>query len=256
MDIAVVNFEERPDLYDSQEAICGRAFPVFLYYSETAAAYWEKMIRYYREYQLMLLCKDNIAAVVNCMPLNLDIPEENLPHEAFEWGFQKGIADYESGKAVNAVLGVQIVVPEAFKNKGLSTLAILALKEMCAEKGIETILIPVRPTLKSKYPLIDMDEYRRWTRSDGLPFDPWLRVHVRSQARVGRVCEKAVEIKGTVEQWETWTKMAFPQSGDYVVEGALCPVAIDKEKNLGTYVEPNIWVIYHPQSHNRSNNEQ
>jgi len=53
MDYSVVTFKERPDLFDLQEAICGRAFPAFLYYSETAAAYWEKMIRYYREYQLM-----------------------------------------------------------------------------------------------------------------------------------------------------------------------------------------------------------
>jgi len=190
------------------------------------------------------------------MPLNLDIPEENLPHVAFEWGFQKGIADYESGKTVNIVLGVQIVVPEAFHARGLSTLAIQALKEKCVEKGIRTILIPVRPTFKSKYPLVDMEDYRRWTQSDGLPFDPWLRVHVRNNARVVKVCKRAVEIKGTVKQWETWTRMAFPQSGDYVVDGALCPVTIDREKDLGTYVEPNVWVTYRLQSNHRRDNEK
>jgi len=38
--------------------------------------------------------------------------------------------------------------------------------------------------------------------------------------------------------------MTFPDSGEYVVEGALCPVAIDKEEGLGRYVEPNVWVVY------------
>jgi len=38
--------------------------------------------------------------------------------------------------------------------------------------------------------------------------------------------------------------MTFPLSGEYVVEGALCPVVIDKEKGLGRYVEPNVWVSY------------
>ena len=38
--------------------------------------------------------------------------------------------------------------------------------------------------------------------------------------------------------------MKFPESGEYVVEGALCPVLIDREKNLGTYIEPNVWISY------------
>ncbi len=38
--------------------------------------------------------------------------------------------------------------------------------------------------------------------------------------------------------------MKFPESGEYVVEGALCPVSIDRENNLGTYIEPNVWISY------------
>jgi len=56
------------------------------------------------------------------------------------------------------------------------------------------------------------------TRIFSLPFDPWLRVHVRKNAKIINVCKKAVEIKGTVNQWETWTNMKFPESGKYVVE--------------------------------------
>ena len=82
------------------------------------------------------------------------------------------------------------------------------------------------------------------TRIFSLPFDPWLRVHVRKNAKTINVCKKAVEIKGTVNQWETWTNMKFPESGKYVVEGALCSVVINREKNLGTYIEPNVWVSY------------
>lgn len=38
--------------------------------------------------------------------------------------------------------------------------------------------------------------------------------------------------------------MRFPESGDYVVEGALVPVEIDRERSLGTYVEPNVWMVH------------
>jgi len=45
-----------------------------------------------------------------------------------------------------------------------------------------------------------------------------------------------------VAEWEGWTGMAFPETGDYVVEGALVPARIDRERDLGLYVEPNVWM--------------
>jgi hypothetical protein len=42
-------------------------------------------------------------------------------------------------------------------------------------------------------------------------------------------------IEGTVREWEAWAKMAFPESGQYVVSGALDLVDIDTTLNRGTY---------------------
>ena len=47
---------------------------------------------------------------------------------------------------------------------------------------------------------------------------------------------------GTVEQWETWTGLLFPSTGHYVIPDGLSPLYIDREADLGTYTEPNIWV--------------
>ena len=49
-------------------------------------------------------------------------------------------------------------------------------------------------------------------------------------------------IPGTVAEWEEWTDMTFPDSGTYVVPGALVPVQIDLEGDRGLYVEPNVWL--------------
>ena len=244
MNYIVVNFKDRPDLYEIQNDICGKAFPEFLYYSEVANKYWEKMIAYYGEYQLLLLLEDQIIAVINCMPMNLDILDDELPEEAFNWGMEKGIKDFEAGKEINAVLGVQIIIPEEYQGKGISSIAVEELKNMCVKMRIQRLIIPIRPTLKSKYPINDIDTYIKWKNKDGLPFDPWLRVHVKKNAKIIKACKKAIEIRGTVNQWETWTKMKFPESGEYVVEGALCPIVIDRENNLGTYIEPNVWISY------------
>ena len=51
-------------------------------------------------------------------------------------------------------------------------------------------------------------------------------------------------ITGTVSEWEGWTGMRLPESGDYVVPGALVPVAIDVERDVGTYTEPNVWMSH------------
>ena len=51
---------------------------------------------------------------------------------------------------------------------------------------------------------------------------------------------------GTVAQWEEWTELAFPDSGSYVVPGALVPVEIDRERDQGLYLEPNVWMVHPP----------
>lgn len=49
-------------------------------------------------------------------------------------------------------------------------------------------------------------------------------------------------IPGTVSDWEGWSEMAFPESGDYAVPGALTVVSVDRERDEGLYVAPNVWV--------------
>jgi hypothetical protein len=93
--------------------------------------------------------------------------------------------------------------------------------------GLECLVAPVRPTLKACYPLQAAEDYARWTRPDGLPFDPWLRVHARLGAELLGVAEGSMVISGSVAEWEAWSGLAFPASGEYVVPGALVPVEVD-----------------------------
>jgi hypothetical protein len=87
-----------------------------------------------------------------------------------------------------------------------------------------------------------MERYAAWRRPDGAPFDPWLRAHWRLGARTVRVAPRSMVVTGTVAEWEEWAAMPFPESGEYVVRGALCPVAVDRERDRGIYTEPNVWM--------------
>lgn len=119
-----------------------------------------------------------------------------------------------------------------------------AIKEIAKKSTIKTLIVPVRPTLKTKYPLISIEDYSTWTREDGLPFDPWLRVHKRLGGKVFKSADTSIIIKGSIKDWEKWTKMRIFNSGKYVVEGALNPIEIDFGNDVGHYTDPCIWVRY------------
>ena len=100
----------------------------------------------------------------------------------------------------------------------------------------------MRPADKSAYPLTPMERYAHWENDDGLPLDRWIRVHARMGAELLSVAPRTLLITGSVAEWEHWTDMRFPDSGSYVVPGALQPVVIDKTADEGRYEDPNVWM--------------
>jgi hypothetical protein len=125
---------------------------------------------------------------------------------------------------------------------GLAGKTLTALRERATAAGLQHVIAPVRPALKSRYPLTSMEAFARWCRSDGLHIDPWIRTHQRLGATVLAPAPRSMIITGTVAEWEDWAAMAFPQTGQYVVPGALDLVTIDREQDLGTYAETNLWM--------------
>jgi len=59
-----------------------------------------------------------------------------------------------------------------------------------------------------------------------------------------KIAPQSFRVSGTVSEWEEWTEMRFPDTGAYVVPGALVPVEIDREKDEGLYLEPNVWMVH------------
>jgi hypothetical protein len=66
-------------------------------------------------------------------------------------------------------------------------------------------------------------------REDGLPQDPWLRVHVRAGGRIVGTRKRAMVIPGLLDEWRSWTGLPFDVSGPVVVPGALVPVQCSVE---------------------------
>jgi hypothetical protein len=125
---------------------------------------------------------------------------------------------------------------------GLGGEALTAMRALTVKAGLKRMISPVRPVLKSRYPLTPMASYARWTRADGAHIDPWLRTHLRLGGVILGPAPRSMIVTGTVAEWEEWTGVAFPETGRYVVPRALDLVEIDRERDLGAYAETNLWM--------------
>ena len=119
-----------------------------------------------------------------------------------------------------------------------------AMKAAARSTGFRAVIACLRPTWTDRYPLVPIERYAWWTRDDGLPFDPWIRLHHRLGGRLAKASPRSMEMRGSVDDWETWAGMAFPESGVYVVPRATGPVEIDRERDVGVHFDQNVWVVH------------
>jgi hypothetical protein len=147
--------------------------------------------------------------------------------------------------SVNTLIPVAALVDKSIRGENISAEILKQIKSLAIQRGFINLIVPVRPTWKTRYPLQSIESYATWLNKDGLLYDPWLRTHQRLGATIMKWVSSTLKIEGTIEDWENWTDMIFPETGEYVVKNALQPVHIDVESNMGVYHEPNVW-MQHP----------
>ena len=222
------------------------SWPEFMLHDPIADENWHELFDRFSEYQFAMLDTENgrMAAMGNSLPFHWDQPLRELPDAGWDWVFLEAVDNHKSGKEANIQSAIQINIHPDYRNQGLSARMVKAMGDIGRSKGFKYLVAPVRPTQKSQYPLISIDDYIQWTNDKGLPFDAWLRVHARLGAQILKACHQAMIIPGTRLEWVEWTGLKFPQSGKYYIPGALNPMDMDIEKDQGIYVEPNVWMVH------------
>jgi GNAT superfamily N-acetyltransferase len=215
-------------------------------HEQVANEFWHELLDSFPEYQLALYDREHerVAAMGNSFPLRWDGALEDLPEEGWDWAFQEAVSSHKQGIPPNQHCAIQVVIHPDYRGQGLSAPVLEAVSSVTVTKGHQALIIPVRPSEKSKYPLASLDDYITWQTDDGLPFDAWLRVHARLGGRIVKICHHSKTVRGTLAEWERWTGLKFPQSGTYVIPGALNPIRMDLETEEGIYVEPNVWMVH------------
>jgi GNAT superfamily N-acetyltransferase len=249
MKLNIYPFSEHQELEGSfwSDALMA-AWPAFMLEDPTAnLVFTGKRFERFLEFSLLGVDETNpnevLARAVSvpfCLGEEFHRPE--LPDGG--WDTVARWADHDAfvGRTPNAISALEILVHPKVAGQGISGQMLAAMRANAKRLGFKDLYAPARPSHKHLEPHTPMREYAFRTREDGLPVDPWLRVHVRAGGRIVKIAPCSMTIAGTLEQWREWTNLSFEKSGETVVPKALVPVHVSREQNHAVYVEPNVWV--------------
>jgi hypothetical protein len=240
-DLAIVTTADRRDLDEQARDALRAVWPDFIFHDPVVAEHIGRVEAYFPQYDVLLLEDGHVVAGGWGVPVRWDGTAGALP-DGYDGALVSAVTGHENSIPADTLCIMAAAVRIDRQGGGLAGKTLTALRERAAAAGLQHVIAPVRPALKSRYPLTPMERFARWTRSDGLHIDPWLRTHQRLGASILAPAPSSMIITGTVPEWEDWAAMAFPETGQYVVPDALDLVAIDREQNRGTYAETNLWV--------------
>ena len=238
---SVVTIADRPELAEAVRTM-PTGLPAFML-NDPMGWNFASLVALFPAYQLALL--DDDATVIgrgNSAPIPWDGTPADLPDQGWDDVLGRAVRAHLAPRPTPAVAAFQIVVLPERRGQGLSRLVVAAMRDNARLHGHTSLVAPVRPNGKDADPATPMEEYARRVRVDGLPTDPWLRVHARLGATIVKVCPASMAIAGSLKQWREWTGLPFDQEGMITVPGALAPVHVSIAHDRAVYVEPNVWM--------------
>jgi GNAT superfamily N-acetyltransferase len=235
---------ERPGHLPHTASLRERVWPEFLYHDLVLERLFGRVIAEDAEFQFYAWDdeREEVVGVGMSVPASWDEEADSLPDGGLDAVVEARFT--ERGPAPTVLCAAQILIAPEYRGQGLSDRMVRRMTEIGRDHGLDTLIAPVRPTLKHLYPLTPMERYISWRRPDGTHFDPWLRTHERLGAKIAKVAPQSSSVTASVAEWEEWAQMTFPETGAYVIPDALVPVEIDRERDEGIYVEPNVWMVH------------
>lgn len=237
----VVTSKDRPDLEEQLRVDFRVRWPEFIFHDPVATAHVDAVGRYFPDYDVWLVDSGRVVAGGWGVPLAWDGTVEGLP-DGYDGALVRSVRGHEAGIDADTFCIMAVAVAGNTGRRGLAGQVLTALRQRALERRLMRVIAPVRPTLKSRYPLVPMARFATWKRPDGSSLDPWIRTHERLGATILGPAPRSMVITGTVTEWESWADMAFPETSNYVVPDALNLVSIDLDADHGEYVEENLWI--------------
>ncbi|MFJ1732156.1 GNAT family N-acetyltransferase [Streptomyces sp. NPDC088254] len=246
MELKISSIAEHPEMLDSVFDMPD-TWPEFTTQDLVGNAHYGRIPEAFPEY--VLFAQDERGEVVAhafSVPFALGAEGRGeLPARGWDQVLLWAFSDRRRGVTPDTVSAISIVIAPHAQGKGLSRIMLKAMRESARAKGFTEVVAPVRPNAKHREPHTPIEEYAHRVREDGLPYDPWLRVHARAGARIERIAPASMTVAASLAEWRRWTGLPFDAEGDVEVPGALVPVRCEPARDHAVYVEPNVW-MRHP----------
>ena len=233
---------ERPDLWErAYDQIVG-VWPTYNEQGDVLGRHWSRLDKDFADFQLVLYDEEADLALAHghSIPCRWDGTVEGLG-DGIDEMMEGAVHLFDEGGEPNTLSALAIEIPHGTR-AGLARTMIGGMRDIASVRGLGSLIAPLRPTWKVRYPVTPIERYAAWTREDGLPFDPWIRLHVRLGAEILKPVPRSMHITGTVAEWEEWIDLPLPESGTYVFPHGLAPLEVDRESDRCEYWEPNVWV--------------
>lgn len=243
MELKISSLAERPDMVD-QVLDMADSWPEFVVNDPVGSAHYPRIAAELPQYvQFAQDEHGEVVAHAHSVPFALAVDGRGeLPGRGWDEVLGWAFSDLRHGVRPDTVSAISIVVAPHAQGLGLSGRMLAAMRDNARAVGFREVVAPVRPSAKHLEPRTPMEEYARRVRPDGLPHDPWLRVHARAGATLHSVVPASMTVAAPLEDWRRWTGLPFDTPGDIEVPGALVPVRCEPEHGYAVYVEPNVWM--------------
>ncbi|MFI1073835.1 N-acetyltransferase [Streptomyces puniciscabiei] len=246
MDVKVSSIAERPDRLPALFEMAD-TWPEFVTNDPVGTAHYGRIPAELPQYALFAEDeRGRIVAHAFSVPFALGIDgRRTLPARGWDQILLWAFADLRRGTRPDTVSAVSVTIAPHAQGHGLSAVMLSAMRDNARALGFREVVAPVRPSAKHREPHTPIAEYAHRVRPDGLPVDPWLRVHARAGATADSIAPASMTVGASLEEWRRWTGLPFDTAADVEVPGALVPVRCEPERGYAVYVEPNVW-MRHP----------
>ncbi|MGW5458708.1 N-acetyltransferase [Streptomyces sp. NPDC003996] len=246
MDVKVSSVAERPERVPALFEMAD-TWPEFVTNDPVGNAHYGRIPTELPQYALFAEDEHGeIVAHAFSVPFALDIDGwRTLPARGWDQILLWAFADLRRGTRPDTVSAISVTIAPHAQGHGLSAVMLSAMRDNARALGFREVVAPVRPSAKHREPHTPITEYAHRTRPDGLPEDPWLRVHARAGATIDSIAPASMTVGASLEEWRRWTGLPFDTAADVEVPGALVPVRCEPERGYAVYVEPNVW-MRHP----------
>ncbi|GAA4922026.1 hypothetical protein LX16_4849 [Stackebrandtia albiflava] len=244
MNVTITRLSQSPDLATPMWQMPD-TWPAFVAEDLVGWSYFTRIPTTFADFVLVATddTDGEVVARAFSVPFALHVPgRQTLPSGGWGRVIQWAFSDALRGRDTDTVSAIEITVRPDRQGRGLAGRMLAAMRDNATDLGYTELVAPLRPTLKHLEPHVPMPEYAYRADDEGIPFDPWIRTHLRAGAVIDSVATHSMVVAGSLAQWREWTGQPFDTDGPQVVPQALSPVRCDLAEGYAVYVEPNVWV--------------